>query len=325
MLLIGSQALLQQGFALGRVPLDTDYICTWEEFEAWQRENKGLLTECRPLSGNKWVARLKACGGDPKPQIFEFEIAWAGSTGSELLRLHEVMRDPDGDSEVATLQECLALKLSHRFLKNSPAFLKTMRDIQKLRAAGVGVPMYLRPWLKAREQETYTYSHPNLRQDKQGFFTDSVGYKYEHDDLHLAVAVPMAPAYLLYATEGEEVLSSKEKFFALPEAERLRGVYEEACVLALERSLIPYPGIKTPREAFLYALMKVCTSITSGWFREWAWENYDAVVSMYEYRASFTSPKWIEIDPTFPSMHYVTLFETALRDGRIREFQGATL
>lgn len=308
MLLIGSQALLAQGFALGRTPLDTDYICTWEEFATWQGEHKGQLAECRPLSGSKWVAKVRQCGGDPAPQIFEFEIAWPGSTGAELLRLHEALRHPDGSTEVATLQECLALKLSHRYLKNSPAFLKTMRDIQALRAAGVGLGMVLQQWLRKREAETYNYAHPSLRQDKQGFFTDSVGYKYEHDDIHAAVAAPLPPAYTLYATEGEEVLSSKEKFFALPEAERLRGVYEEACVLALERSLIPYPGVKTPREAFLYALMKVCTSITSGWFREWAWENYDKV-------AGYSGT------PDY----YVRQFETALRDGLVREFQGVPL
>jgi len=48
--------------------------------------------------------------------------------------------------------------------------------------------------------------------------------------------------------------------------------------------LIPFPGVLTPPQAFDMALMKVCTSITSGWFREFAWENYDAVQSMYSDR-----------------------------------------
>jgi hypothetical protein len=46
-------------------------------------------------------------------------------------------------------------------------------------------------------------------------------------------------------------------------------------VLAIERSLVPHPGKKTPEQAYLMALEKVCTSITSGWFREFAWENYE--------------------------------------------------
>jgi hypothetical protein len=57
-------------------------------------------------------------------------------------------------------------------------------------------------------------------------------------------------------------------------------VYEESCVLALERSQIPFPDA-SPRKSFEYALMKVCTSITSGFFREWAWEHYDDVLALY--------------------------------------------
>jgi hypothetical protein len=34
--------------------------------------------------------------------------------------------------------------------------------------------------------------------------------------------------------------------------------------------------------------MKVCTSITSGWFREFAWENYDNVLDLY-------NDKYVEI------------------------------
>jgi len=33
---------------------------------------------------------------------------------------------------------------------------------------------------------------------------------------------------------------------------------------------------------FEMALMKVCTSITSGWFREYAWENYQKVLDLYD-------------------------------------------
>jgi hypothetical protein len=33
------------------------------------------------------------------------------------------------------------------------------------------------------------------------------------------------------------------------------------------------------------ALDKVCTSITSGWFREFAWQNYDEVVKIYHHQS----------------------------------------
>ena len=106
-------------------------------------------------------------------------------------------------------------------------------------------------------------------------------YTYDHDAIHRAVAYLEQPAYTYYKDDQAEVFCSKDKFFALRPEKRLYGVAEEAYVLALERSLIPHPGVLTPRKAFEMALMKVCTSITSGWFREFAWENYYDVVRIY--------------------------------------------
>ena len=89
------------------------------------------------------------------------------------------------------------------------------------------------------------------------------------------------PAYTKYMKDGAQVMTSKDKFFAANEFVRLLGVYEESCVLALERSQIPHDFKPSPRYSFELALMKVCTSITSGWFREYAWENYDKVLDLY--------------------------------------------
>jgi hypothetical protein len=90
------------------------------------------------------------------------------------------------------------------------------------------------------------------------------------------------PAYEVYKEDQAEVFCSKELFEASPMHVRLHGVLEEAMVLALERSQIPFPGMKTPLESFLMALEKVCTSITSGWFREFAWENFNEVLDLYD-------------------------------------------
>lgn len=295
MLLVGSQALLAQGFPLGRVPRDTDYICTWEEFVCWQTDHKGRLSACYPLSGSKWVA---FASGAAAPEIFEFEIAWPESTDAALIEWH--WRDGRA-TNIATLNECYSLKLSHRYLKNSPAFLKTMTDIWALRKAGAWVPGGLKEWLLQREAETYSYAHPKLDRSKSEFFSgDMVTYVYDHDDVHKAVAVGSVPAYTLYAVDGQQVLSDKRKFFAADPQVQLDGVSEEAYVLAIERSLVPHPGVLTPRQAWLKALEKVCTSITSGWFREFAWENYYEVVGRY--------------DPT-----YINKFKAAVAAGKVRK------
>jgi hypothetical protein len=50
--------------------------------------------------------------------------------------------------------------------------------------------------------------------------------------------------------------------------------------------------------------MKVCTSITSGWFREYAWENYHRVLQMY-------------------SDDFVVQFKQGLAEGKVKPFKGS--
>jgi hypothetical protein len=172
------------------------------------------------------------------------------------------------------------LKMSHRFLRNSPFFLKTMNDIHVMRKLGAKIPD--EAFLKDREKATYTYEHPKLNVKKDDFFTgDGVQYVYPHDDIHEIVAHLDKPAYKFYQPEDSQVNVTKEMFFAQPRMIQLFGVLEEAYVLALERALIPFPGKMTPKRSFDMALMKVCSSITSGFFREFAWENYHEVQSLY--------------------------------------------
>ncbi len=78
------------------------------------------------------------------------------------------------------------------------------------------------------------------------------------------------------------------------EAVRLAGVLEESYVLALERSQVPFKGKLAPKTSFMIALEKVCTSITSGWFREYAWENYNKVLALYD--PNYVKKFWEAVD-----------------------------
>lgn len=77
------------------------------------------------------------------------------------------------------------------------------------------------------------------------------------------------------------MMTSKDKFFSCHPNVQLYGVLEEAYVLALERHQIPNNFKPDPKASFDIALEKICTSITSGWFREFAWENYYKVQELY--------------------------------------------
>lgn len=190
------------------------------------------------------------------------------------------------DNITAPLDVLYAIKMSHRYLRNSPHFIKTHRDIMLMRKMGANMDdPVLYEIFKLREKETYNYKHPVLDQEKASFFSgDGVDYTYDHDTIHEAIKIGDTPAYMNYIVEGADVMTSKEKFFNCSKEIQLLGVYEETCVLALERSQIPNNFEIDPRSSFVTALIKVCTSITSGWFREFAWEHFNEVVTMYRQR-----------------------------------------
>ncbi len=62
---------------------------------------------------------------------------------------------------------------------------------------------------------------------------------------------------------------------------------EEAYVIALERKIIPTmkgsPGpFWKPFDAFKWALMRICTTLCSGFFRQWAIDNYFLILNSYD-------------------------------------------
>lgn len=302
MLLLGSHALklLQPDFNPPNRFKDFDLICTYEEFDSWAKNNARSLRECYPIDdGKKMIAKADS------NVIFEFEIAWPDSSGAALLnyltpdKLYKADCVPHTvgfDVVYPGIDVLFAIKMSHRFLRNSPHFLKTMRDIQFMKNAGAKIPEDLKSWFKQREKETYWYKHPSLNQSKSGFFNPNEGvqYIYDHDSIHEAMAQLQKPAYEYYKSDNAEVLCDKNKFFDLPEQTRLYGVLEESYVLALERSQIPFRGKVDPRWSFLKALEKVCTSITSGWFRAYAYDNYDKVVELYD--PDYANIFWMKVN-----------------------------
>jgi hypothetical protein len=145
-----------------------------------------------------------------------------------------------------------------------------------------------------------------LNVTKEEFFSDDgIKYFYDHDSIHEAVALGDKPAYTHYTAES--VRSSRKLFEAQPFSVQLAGVIEESFVLALERSQIPFGGkatCPTPAESYKMALQKVCSSITSGWFRSFAWDNYDRALA-----AGLAIP-------------YVDMFNSALKNGLVKPYTG---
>lgn len=264
MLIIGSGAMNDALCQKVREPNDVDMIATFEEcqnFIKGQRE-LGRLIEALPISDKKWKVVVEYSDG---PTIFEIEIAWEGSSAA-------LIYPEKAENSFADLNTLYALKMSHRYLKNSPYFKKTMDDIVLMRAHGACITPELEEFYNKRVEETYTYEHPKLNQEKKDFFTDNVPYKYDHDSIHRAIALLSEPAYLSFKPKDRDVWCCKDMWDNLNEHIKLNAVIEESAVLAFERAIIPF-GVDFDK-AYQMALEKVCTSITSGWFREYAWEHY---------------------------------------------------
>ena len=173
-------------------------------------------------------------------------------------------------------------KESHKYVKDSPHFIKTRIDLEILRKV-TDLPVNQYGLLKEREDLQYRNGLPKLNVSKREFFNENEEfYVYDHDSIHEAVALGESPAYTFYMKDGEQVLTCKDKFFAVPDEIRLAGVYEETCVLALERSQIPNNFEVSPKTSFMMALEKVCTSITGGYFRQYAYDNYFKIIQLYK-------------------------------------------
>lgn len=283
MLIIGSHAL-RQHLLVGRASPDIDVIGTYEDVSRYVKGLSGELTQAYPFDDGKKYLFVKK-----DRQIIEAEIAWEGSLAEEFLLL---MADCN---TYASLNGLYALKLSHRYLRNSPHFMKTMHDINLMREAGATITDDLVDFLKRREAETYDYSHPNLNTKKKSFFAgDGISYVYDHDSIHESVKQQDRPAYSYFKPSNNEVMVSRQMFDQLELPVQLNSVLEESYVLAIERSQVPFPNTLSPRRSFDIALQKVCTSITSGWWREFAWENYHKVVTLYD--DSYIDRFWAGVD-----------------------------
>lgn len=299
LVLLGSHAL--NHYTHARTPIDMDLLGTYDDCRDYIKQigkTERILSDYPDSGGDKIVVKTDK-------NIYEFEVAWPDSNTEGLLNIIENDQYTwvnDGWM-IPTHHVLYMLKMSHRYKKDSPHFLKTMRDIQLLREFGAKIPEQHIEWFKERERLTYLNTLPKLNQSKKDFFDNSASiYTWDHDDIHEAVKHLDKPAYEYYKPDNAEVFTSKEMFFSVDEQVRLYGAIEEVMVLSIERSIYPFPNVDK-RWAFDMAHMKLATSISSGWFREYVWENYDKVQAMY-------------------SSEYVNKFYSALEAGLIKKFEG---
>lgn len=127
---------------------------------------------------------------------------------------------------------------------------------------------------------SYPQGHPSLKKSVEDFFDDYVEKKYNHDYLHELVAYHDKPLYTRLQRNASSAWCDKDLWDKLSNDDKIKCVAEEAQVIAIERFLVPSNWNYAPRHAYLKALDKVCTTLCSGWFRDFAIDNYPEIFNL---------------------------------------------
>lgn len=122
---------------------------------------------------------------------------------------------------------------------------------------------------------------PKLNKSRTEFFDQSKGFVksyFVHDDIHRMVAHQENPIYVKLQKKKDSVWCSKDLWNKLPQIEKIQCVLEEGYVIALERIILPFlfdnKKYYSYDKAIEWALMRICTTLCSGYFRDFAVNNY---------------------------------------------------
>ncbi|KAL9558832.1 hypothetical protein MBANPS3_000694 [Mucor bainieri] len=120
-------------------------------------------------------------------------------------------------------------------------------------------------------------AHINLNVSNEEFLGREndlfVARRIPHDDIHTMVMYGSEPVYDGLKTDKSKAMLSRALFEQAPYVQQLHCVKEEAMVIALERFLVP-KLTSDPASAYRSALIRICTTLTKGWFRQFAVDNF---------------------------------------------------
>lgn len=152
---------------------------------------------------------------------------------------------------------------------------------------------HLKPYLSDRVQDfliertkltkkAYPQGNPNLNQRNEDFFDDAVEKKYDHDMIHEFAAYYDKPLYTRLKYDDSLAWCEKDLWGKLDHLDKIKCVAEETFVIATERFLVRSDWTSSYRGAYMEALKKVCTTLTSGYFRGFALDHYPEIVAQFD-------------------------------------------
>ena len=130
-------------------------------------------------------------------------------------------------------------------------------------------------------KKEFPQGNPSLMKNKQDFFDDYVSKIYDHDYLHELISYYDKPIYTKLLRNNELVWCEKDKWDLLSYEDKCKCVAEETFVIAIERFLVPKNWKYPYKLAYIKSLDKVCTTLCSGWFRDFAIDNYPQIFQLF--------------------------------------------
>lgn len=180
--------------------------------------------------------------------------------------------------DTATLDELYTIKISHIFweLKNG-SWNKHQYYLIRMQQAGARFLPDLYDILYPIWEDLHGKKRVNLNAEPEDFFNKNVARIYDHDSIHKAVAYYDRPLYTAILKDGAGVMVDRDKFLNLSATDQLRVAREEVYVTALERQVIPSGQRVNSRPAYSWALRKLITSFSKGWFALFVALNMEAL------------------------------------------------
>jgi hypothetical protein len=321
MIVIGSKALL---FRLNQTEdvverfnkSDYDVIMTVEELGAWTAKYRSNIQSLTPVKENKYRAILTK---DGKTQRYEIEVGFDETSSKFLLDRSDSVCDSTTEGFLGETFQTLSLpylfltKKSH--IIYPVHFEKNIEDYHLLKSmvGDFDLDETMQEYFNLRSNEAkqrYNQKTPKLNVTTEKFFSSklAVEHYFVHDHIHEVMAHNDEPVYKKMQPNPELAWCAKDMFFALPYDMQIQAVQEEAYVIALERYIVPQYGEYHDDYFACYkqALKRICTNLCSGWFREFAIENYPEAIKRY--------------NPNF-----VNILKEAVVSGKIKPIEGKTL
>lgn len=317
MIVLGSKAmltLLDETNSERFQKKDIDLVMSHSEFKSFVQKNKPFIKSLVPKTAHKYSASLLFNG-----EKINYEIELDTLNSVKWLIAHKLdieagtYIDPFGNEFSIPNMEILYLtKRSHIFMPIHHE--KNIIDYQCLREkCNLEKADSYKDYYSIRNAEAVERSprkSPSLSMTNNEFFdrsADIVGYVFIHDDIHEAVKHYEKPVYEMMKRDFESAWCEKDMFFNLPHEYQISCVQEEAYVIALERYIVLQKGnYKDFFQSYKDALTRICTTLCSGFFREFAVNNYNEIIKKY-------------------NSNYVQKFKYAVENGLVRKMDHVSL